>query len=192
MVAGDIEGDSVISWLKMLVSDAFYARHNRAALIKSPVDFVVGTLRQFQFTTGDVMPLVVTTNQLGQALFAPPNVKGWPGGEAWINSTTLLARKTFLERLFRAEELRPMLAAAMGGGDPMATAQQQQNRERFIRAMMEVQFDGNRWLGQFDGRGPEAVQRVILAAAPVSEPLLGLDRMDLIRQLTQDPVYQLK
>jgi len=176
----------------LLVSDAFYDRHNRAALIKSPLDIVIGTLRQFQFTTGDVMPFVVTTNQLGQALFAPPNVKGWAGGEAWINSTTLLARKTFLERLFRTEELRPMLAAAMSGGNPMATAQQQENRERFVRALMEVQFDGGRWLRQFDGRDPEAVQRVILAAAPVNEPLLGLDRMDLIRQLTQDPVYQLK
>ncbi len=176
----------------LLVSDAFYARHNRAALIKSPLDIVIGTLRQFQFTTGDVMPFVVTTNQLGQALFAPPNVKGWAGGEAWINSTTLLARKTFLERLFRTEELRPMLAAAMSGGNRMATARQQENRERFIRALMEVQFDGGRWLGQFDGRDPEAVRRVILATAPVNEPLLGLDRMDLIRQLTQDPVYQLK
>jgi uncharacterized protein (DUF1800 family) len=184
--------DIRIALRALLVSDAFYARHNRAALIKSPLDIVIGTLRQFQFTTGDVMPFVVTTNQLGQALFAPPNVKGWAGGEAWINSTTLLARKTFLERLFRTEELRPTLAAVMSGGNPMATAQQQENRERFIRALMEVQFDGGRWLGQFDGRDPEAVQRVILAAAPVNEPLLGLDRMDLIRQLTQDPVYQLK
>lgn len=85
-----------------------------------------------------------------------------------------------------------MLTAAMAGGNRMATPQQQENRERFIRALMEVQFDGGRWLGQFDGRDPEAVQRVILASAPVNEPLLGLDRMDLIRQLTQDPVYQLK
>jgi len=30
---------------------------------------------------------------LGQNPFAPPNVKGWPGGEAWINSSTLLGRK---------------------------------------------------------------------------------------------------
>jgi uncharacterized protein (DUF1800 family) len=178
----------------LLVSDAFYARHNRAALIKSPVDIVVGTLRQFQFTTGDVMPFVLTTNQLGQSLFAPPNVKGWPGGEAWINSTTLLARKSFLERIFRTEELRPMLAAAMSGGavERMGTAGQQEGRERLIRAMMEIQFDGGRWLGQFDGRDSAAIQRVVLAAAPVNEPMPGLSGMDLIRQLTQDPVYQLK
>ena len=29
---------------------------------------------------------------LGQTLFAPPNVKGWAGGEAWLNTATLLAR----------------------------------------------------------------------------------------------------
>ena len=35
---------------------------------------------------------------MGQNLFSPPNVKGWPGGEAWINTSTLLARKQFLDR----------------------------------------------------------------------------------------------
>src|SRR5262249_56245392 len=100
----------------ILDSDAFYSSQNRAGLIKSPIELVVGTLRQFKFKTGEVMPFVLAANQLGQALFAPPNVKGWPGGETWINSTTLLARKAFLERLFRVEELKPMLAAAMSSG----------------------------------------------------------------------------
>jgi uncharacterized protein (DUF1800 family) len=183
--------DIAVALRALLVSDALYAQHNRATLIKSPIDVVVGTLRQFQFTTGDVIPFVVMTNQLGQVLFAPPNVKGWPGGEAWINSTTLLARKSFLERMFRTEEVRPMLAAAMSRGDPMAAAQQQEGRERFIRAMMEIQFDGGRWLAQF-GEGGGAIQRVVLAAAPVSVAVPGLEGMELIRQLTQDPVYQLK
>ena len=39
-------------------------------------------------------------------IFFPPNVKGWPGGEAWITSQTLLARKQFLERLMRVDEAR--------------------------------------------------------------------------------------
>ena len=30
--------------------------------------------------------------QLGQILFAPPNVAGWDWGKAWINTNTLLAR----------------------------------------------------------------------------------------------------
>jgi len=29
---------------------------------------------------------------MGQLLFAPPNVKGWEGGQTWINSSTFLLR----------------------------------------------------------------------------------------------------
>ena len=32
---------------------------------------------------------------MGQILFYPPNVAGWPGGTSWINSSTLLARINF-------------------------------------------------------------------------------------------------
>src|SRR4029079_8358749 len=85
----------------LLTSDAFYEPQNRVSLVTSPVELVVGTLRQFDFSGADMLPFALTTAQLGQNLFAPPNVKGWPGGEAWINSTTLLRRKQFLERLFR-------------------------------------------------------------------------------------------
>jgi len=41
---------------------------------------------------------------MSQNLFSPPNVKGWPGGEAWINTNTLLARKQFLARVARADD----------------------------------------------------------------------------------------
>ena len=180
----------------ILVSDAFYALQYRATLIKSPVDLVVGTLRQFKFKTGEAMPFVFTANRLGQALFAPPNVKGWPGGEAWINASRLLARKAFLERIFRVEELRPMLAASMGGGmdpdRPAGTARVNEGRERYARALMDLQFESGRWLAQFEGGNAKEVERVLLAAAPASLAAPGLHGMELIRHLTQDPVYQLK
>jgi uncharacterized protein (DUF1800 family) len=32
---------------------------------------------------------------MGQLLFYPPNVAGWPGGTSWINSSTLLNRINF-------------------------------------------------------------------------------------------------
>jgi len=178
----------------LLASDAFYAPQNRAALIKSPVDLVVGTLRQFNVTTGEVLPFVVTANQLGQRLFAPPNVKGWPGGEAWINSTTLLARKAFLERLFRVEELRAMPEVAMAAGmdRPAGAARVAEGRERFARAMLDVRFDSDRWLAQFAGKDPDAVQRVVLATGLAGAAASGMHGMDLIRHLTQDAAYQLK
>ncbi len=89
----------------MFLSDAFWSSANRGVLVKSPVDLVVGSLRQFRFAVEDPAPFAVILRQLGQDLFAPPNVKGWPVGDAWLNTTTLLARKGFLNRLFRADEM---------------------------------------------------------------------------------------
>lgn len=174
----------------LLVSDAFYAPENRATLIKSPVDLVVGTLRQFQFTMSDAQPFSLVVAQLGQNLFSPPNVKGWPGGNAWINSSTLLARKQFLDRLFRADGMRPamMMASNMQqGGQQTPVAQM---RQRLTRAMAEVQFDSQRWLLQ--AGEPVQVQRLLLATAPQHPLPADASGMDVIRRLTQDPVYQLK
>jgi uncharacterized protein (DUF1800 family) len=97
----------------MFLSDAFWAPANRGVLVKSPVDLVVGALRQFRFSVEDPAPFAVILRQLGQDLFNPPNVKGWPVGDAWLNTTTLLARKGFLNRLFRADEMvKPAVGAA--------------------------------------------------------------------------------
>lgn len=175
----------------LLTSDAFYEPRHRAALIKSPVELVVGTLRQFSFTTGEPLPFVLSTAQLGQNLLAPPNVKGWPGGEAWINSTTLLARKAFLDRLFRVEETRAMMAAGGWMEPPKVAERMTDGRQRFMRALLDVQFDGGKWLAQFDDR-PLLLRRVVLAAAPVQEPPPDAQGLELIRHLVQDPVYQLK
>ena len=89
----------------MFLSDAFWSPAHRGTLVKSPVDLVVGSLRQFRFAVEDPAPFAVILRQLGQDLFNPPNVKGWPVGDAWLNTTTLLARKGFLNRLFRADEM---------------------------------------------------------------------------------------
>ena len=98
---------------EMLLSDAFWAPENHGVLVKSPVDLVIGSLRQFRFSVEDPAPFAVILRQLGQDLFNPPNVKGWPGGEAWLNTTTLLARKGFLNRLFRVDEMvKPAVGAS--------------------------------------------------------------------------------
>lgn len=85
----------------LLLSDAFWDPKNRGTLVKSPVELVVGTLRVLRVDTDDPRPAVVATNRMGEALFAPPNVRGWPGGDAWITSATLLAREQFVSRAAR-------------------------------------------------------------------------------------------
>jgi uncharacterized protein (DUF1800 family) len=174
----------------LLVSDAFYGAQNRASLVKSPVELVVGTLRQFRFRTGEMLPFVLTVSQLGQNLFAPPNVKGWPGGEAWINSTTLLRRKQFLEALFRDDD--PGMAARAAAANMKGVPAVENPRQRAARAMVEVRFEPGPWLGQLPRADADAVQRVLLAAAPASALPPETRGVDAVRLLTQDPVYQLK
>ena len=106
---------------ELLLTDAFWAADNPGSLVKSPVELVVGTVRQFAFTYTDAMPFALKSAQLGQNLLVPPNVKGWPGYTDWINATTLLERKRFTEQLFRAVEFQgeskaPPPGALMGMG----------------------------------------------------------------------------
>lgn len=180
----------------LLTADAFYAPESRASLIKSPVDLVVGTLRQFRIDVPDPFAFVVVSRQLGQDLMAPPNVQGWPGGEAWINASTLLARKQILERLFRVSERSAMVAA--GATDETAAGAQQANvmqaaaRSRFQRAMSGVRFDEGRWANDGGAPEPGRLAGVLLPAAP-SQPIdPGEEPIALIRKLTLDPLYQLK
>ncbi len=168
-------------------------------MIKSPVELIVGTLRQFRFETGEMTPFLLVSRQLGQDLFAPPNVKGWPGGEAWINSATLLARKQLLESLFRAREMRPAPMAMNGdtgnvkAGDNVSGIGNLgvDNRQRFARALMDINFDGDKWLSQFRPGDP-VLTKVVLASEAVSAPAAGVTGIDLLRQMVLDPAYQLK
>ena len=75
----------------MFESDEFYSARAKAALVKSPVELAVGAVRSLGIET-DFQPLDKPIEQMGQAIFAPPNVAGWPGGATWINSSSLLQR----------------------------------------------------------------------------------------------------
>lgn len=99
----DSRYDMRVALRALFGSRAFWAAENRLALIKSPVDWVLGTLNSLELEAPEALHLSLALRQLGQDLFAPPNVKGWPGGEAWINTSTLLARKQLAERLLRRE-----------------------------------------------------------------------------------------
>ncbi|MFN7732066.1 MAG: DUF1800 family protein [Pirellula sp.] len=63
--------------------------------VRSPVEFALELLRTLDATT-NLDRLAKRLRPLGQALFYPPNVKGWDGGRAWINSSTLIGRSNFV------------------------------------------------------------------------------------------------
>lgn len=81
----------------MLRSRLFFSDHAYRQRIKSPVEYVVGLLRGLEAKAEPPADFAARQQPrlmdgIGQSLFAPPNVKGWAGGEAWLNSATLLAR----------------------------------------------------------------------------------------------------
>jgi hypothetical protein len=60
--------------------------------------------------------LVDRLNGLGQNLFAPPNVKGWDGGKAWLNSATMLARENMLWQMVGYPTVKSRSAGTLFGG----------------------------------------------------------------------------
>src|SRR5204862_1818128 len=76
----------------MCTSRAFYSQPAVASQIKSPVQLVIGTIRMLGLEMPGARMLQGAMEQMGQVPFAPPNVKGWPGGRMWINTSTLFVR----------------------------------------------------------------------------------------------------
>src|SRR5947209_782398 len=70
--------DIKVALRELLTSDVFYAPENRGVLVKSPMELVVGTLRQLDINPATTLPFAVAAAGMGQNLMAPPNVKGWP------------------------------------------------------------------------------------------------------------------
>lgn len=81
----------------LFTSSHFFDPLIRSAQISGPIERIVGAVRQLNITispTSNVVPAYIrgVMESLGQVLFEPPNVAGWPGYRQWISTTTLLQR----------------------------------------------------------------------------------------------------
>lgn len=76
----------------IFMSDWFYNKENIGVKIKSPVDFLVGINIVVPIRYRDPKQLLNLQKILGQELLYPPNVSGWKGGKAWIDSNTIMLR----------------------------------------------------------------------------------------------------
>jgi uncharacterized protein (DUF1800 family) len=76
----------------IFTSDWFYEDKNIGVKIKSPIELLAGIQRMLPMQLENEESLLVLQRLLGQLLFYPPNVAGWPGGKTWIDSSTLMLR----------------------------------------------------------------------------------------------------
>ena len=80
----------------LFLSRDFYSPASLAGQIKSPTQLVVSTYRKLGLREVPGVPdFNSATSELGQQLFRPPTVAGWPSGRAWITPGLLLSRANF-------------------------------------------------------------------------------------------------
>ncbi len=183
---------------ELLMTDDFWLEANRGALVKSPIDLVVGTVRQFGVGYSDTTPFVVQSALLGQNLLVPPNVKGWPAYTDWIDASSLLGRKRFAALLIQTVQ---------GGGEvtpvwsTSTPAMAPDGAERAaMRVMAGIRFDAHQWLTSYGAdvdREPNQEVKARIAAAVLPVPATqsiaaGTVGLALLRGLMQDAAYQLK
>jgi uncharacterized protein (DUF1800 family) len=89
----------------IFTSDWFYEDMNIGVKIKSPVELLAGIQRILPMKLENEEALMLLQRVLGQLLFYPPNVAGWPGGKAWIDSSTLMMRMRIPQMLNDQDEL---------------------------------------------------------------------------------------
>jgi uncharacterized protein (DUF1800 family) len=83
----------------LFTTPEFYSPSVRARHVKSPVEFIVTAVRELGLQNVQTAAFPRYLALLGQELFNPPNVGGWPGGTNWISAMTMLGRFNFASRL---------------------------------------------------------------------------------------------
>ena len=99
----------------MLTDDAYAA--TAGSLVVSPVEWVVGAMRSLHVTTDDdtVKKAAGAMRALGQLPFFPPNVSGWPSGQAWLSTASATTRVQTAAFLARAGDLETVQVAPASG-----------------------------------------------------------------------------
>lgn len=99
-------------------SGEFYSGNVMGAQVKSPVQWLVSSVRMLERPMPPPAVSVEMVRNLGQDLLAPPNVKGWDGGLSWITTNTLLTRYNQAALLVMGQGNLPPVGAP-GAGQAM-------------------------------------------------------------------------
>jgi hypothetical protein len=166
----------------VLRSEIFFADRNLGNRVLGPAEFLAGTVRALELFDPPPSTLLLAewSTRLGQDLFYPPNVFGWPGGRAWITTRSAIARANFATALVRG-----MLTGSSAGWDAVALARRHGRGGDFDSA---ITFYAELLLGT---PASGAWREQLLAA---SGPKPGLTRETLSRAVAvmlASPEYQL-
>jgi uncharacterized protein (DUF1800 family) len=119
LAAGLRERDLDIGWAveTVLRSETFFAEANLGTRILAPVEYVVGAARALELFDPSPSTLILAefSANLGQDLFHPPNVGGWPGGRSWLGTRSAIGRYNYAVALLEGQSVGlPGAADALG------------------------------------------------------------------------------
>lgn len=81
---------------------AFVSTQATTGLIKQPTEYLIGVLRALSINSAALanrkLGLISTMSSLGQVLFDPPSVGGWPQNEYWLSTAAALGRWRFADK----------------------------------------------------------------------------------------------
>jgi uncharacterized protein (DUF1800 family) len=149
----------------VLRSRLFFNAANLGRRIASPIDYILGAVRALEML--DPAPstpvLADWCGRLGQDLFYPPNVGGWPGGRNWITTRSAVGRANF------AAALAGVDSAGLGTSfDPIALAARHgQGRNPSFFAQLLLGADGPEV--PLDAPGPARQALVRLLTSPEAQ-----------------------
>lgn len=131
-------------------SQEFYDAAVIRGQIKGPIQYLLQLLKELELDRAPAAYVLNAEQQLGQVLFAPPNVAGWDWGKAWINTNTLLTRYNIAGFITKGSQDGPApdaadratMAEMAGGGGGAAKG----DRQMMVRAKA-MEAAGRRWQG---------------------------------------------
>ena len=108
----------------IFTSTWFYDEKNTGTKIKSPIELLAGIRRLLPMEMENDQAQLLFQKTLGQILFYPPNVAGWPGGKNWIDSSSLMLRLRIPQILSANDimDIRPKTDDDVQGGMMEMTA----------------------------------------------------------------------
>lgn len=172
----------------IFLSQVFYSPSIIRHQVKSPVQWLVGSVRMLERELPPPLVCFALTRSLGQDLFAPPNVKGWDGGLSWITTNTLLTRYNESATLVSGD-LSPLAGVALGKQKQNPRLAQRLEHAKIGAVQMEKLFseeeriDKRRLLG--------AIQKRLLQAElkPKQQQIL-VEYLDRHAQLDQTAIRE--
>eukprot|EP01133_Synstelium_polycarpum_P004641 gene4641-5426_t len=180
---------------KIFESDWFYDPQNMGNKIKSPVEFLTGLSRQFFVTYNKPQVLIQLQSSLGQYLFNPPNVAGWPGGKSWIDSSSLMLRMR-IPSLVLNDGIIDFSGKADPEDEAIIALGSKNNKAKLVRSYINAQADWAKFLGTLPTTCKPPELAAFLLQPPLNEKIRSLlsngkDLKNAAIEITSTPEYQL-